>query len=112
MAPLDSYQIQPLNVHRRSIDFNEIEVIMAKSATVTIQRWGNSMAVRLPASVARSAHLGSGQLVEVSAQHSRVLIKTIGESRLTLAQMLAKFDPARHGGEAIATADIGQEELR
>jgi antitoxin MazE len=85
---------------------------MAKSATTTIQRWGNSLAVRIPASVARSAHLGSGQPVEVSAQRSQVLIRAVGEPRPSLAQKLAAFDPARHSGEAMATAPVGHEELR
>jgi antitoxin MazE len=30
------------------------------------------------------------------------LIKPVGEPKLTLAQKLAAFDPARHGGEAMA----------
>jgi hypothetical protein len=30
--------------------------IMTKTATLTIQRWGNSLAVRIPAAVARAAH--------------------------------------------------------
>lgn len=34
---------------------------MPKTATLTIQQWGNSLAVRIPAAVARSAHFdGTG----------------------------------------------------
>jgi antitoxin MazE len=49
--------------------------------------------------VARSARFKVGQPVEVSAQDSSVLIRAIGEPRLSLAQKLAAFDPDRHGGE-------------
>ena len=84
---------------------------MAKSATLTVQQWGNSLAVRIPAAVARSARFRVGQPVEVSAQDSNVLVKALGEPRLTLAQKLATFDPVLHGGEAMATRRVGNEAL-
>lgn len=82
---------------------------MAKSATLTVQQWGNSLAVRIPAAVARSARFKVGQPVEVSAQDSNVLVRPIGDPKLTLAQKLAAFDPALHGGEAMATDQVGKE---
>ena len=82
---------------------------MIKSATLTVQQWGNSLAVRIPAAVARAARFRVGQPVEVSAQDSNVLVKAIGDPKLTLAQKLAAFDPALHGGEAMATARVGNE---
>jgi antitoxin MazE len=82
---------------------------MLKSATVTLQRWGNSLAVRIPAAVARSARMKVGQPVDVTAQDSNVLVKALGEPRLTLAQKLAAFDPNRHGGEAMAASRLGKE---
>jgi antitoxin component of MazEF toxin-antitoxin module len=48
---------------------------MAKSAILTVRQWGNSLAVRIPAAVARSARLRVGQPVEVSAQDSNALVK-------------------------------------
>jgi len=82
---------------------------MPKHATLTLQRWGNSLAVRIPAAVARSARLKVGQPVEVSAQDSNVLVRALGEPRLTLAQRLAAFDPEQHGGEVMATGRVGRE---
>lgn len=84
---------------------------MAKSATLTVQRWGNSLAVRIPAAVARSARFRVGQPVEVSAQDSNVLVKAVGVPKLTLAQKLAAFDPAVHSGEVMATSPVGNEVL-
>ena len=84
---------------------------MAKTATLTVQQWGNSLAVRIPAAVARSAHFRVGQPVEVSAQDSIVLVRAIGTPKLTLAQKLSVFDPALHGGEAMATRPVGNEVL-
>jgi antitoxin MazE len=82
---------------------------MGKSATLTVQQWGNSLAVRIPAAVARSAGFKVGQPVEVSVQESNVLVRPIGEAKSTLAQKLAAFDPALHSGEAMPTAPVGKE---
>lgn len=84
---------------------------MAKTATLTLQRWGNSLAVRIPSAVAKSVGFKVGQPVEVSAQDSAVLVKAVGDVRPTLAQKLALFDPERHGGEAMATTRVGSEVL-
>ena len=51
------------------------------------------------------------QPVEVSAQDSNVLVRSIGEPKLTLEQKLAAFDPVLHGGEAMATGAVGKEVL-
>lgn len=82
---------------------------MTKSAKLTVQRWGNSLAVRIPSAVARSARFKVGQPAEVSVHDSNVLVRPIGEPRATLAQKLAAFDPAVHSGEAMATTPVGKE---
>jgi antitoxin MazE len=85
--------------------------MVAKTATLTLQQWGNSLAVRIPSGVAKSVGFKVGQPVEVSAQDSAVLVVAVGEPRLTLAQKLALFDPERHGGELMATVRVGNEVL-
>lgn len=84
-------------------------VIQPKAATLTLQQWGNSLAVRIPAAIARSARFAVGQPVEVSVQDSMVVVKCIGEPKLSLAQKLALFDPAVHGGELMVARRIGAE---
>lgn len=82
---------------------------MAKTATLTIQQWGNSLAVRIPAAVARSAHLEVGLEVEVTTAEVGVTVKPVGPRKLTLAEKLAKFDLSKHGGEAMAASPVGAE---
>ena len=84
---------------------------MARTANLKIQRWGNSLAVRIPSSVARSVGFRAGQPVELSTQDSAVLVSAVGEPHLTLTQMLALFDPKLHGGEVMASAPVGKEVL-
>lgn len=78
-------------------------------AVLDIKRWGNSLGVRLPAAVAREAHLRVDQRVRVSVEGEQVVITPVTDASLTLEQRLARFDPVRHGGELMATNTIGAE---
>ncbi len=72
-------------------------------AVLDLKQWGNSLGVRLPASVARAAHLHVDQRVRVSVESGQVVITPITDVHLTLEQRLACFDPAIHGGEVMVT---------
>ena len=72
-------------------------------AVLDIKQWGNSLGVRLPAAVARAAHLHVDQRVRVSVEGDQVVIKPFEDSCLTLEQRVAAYDVKRHGGEQMAT---------
>ena len=72
-------------------------------AVLDIKQWGNNLGVRLPAAVARAANLRVDQRVRLSVEGDHVVITPVGDSRLTLEQRLAVYDPKRHGGEQMAT---------
>lgn len=78
-------------------------------AVLDIKQWGNNLGVRLPAAVAREAKLSVDQRVRVSVEHGVVVITPVVEQVPTLEQRLARFDPARHGGEAMVSERIGAE---
>lgn len=79
-------------------------------AVLDIKQWGNNLGVRLPAAVAREAHLHVDQRVRVSVEGDQVVITPVDDSRFTLEQRLAVYDPKRHGGEQMATKNaLGAE---
>ena len=79
-------------------------------AVLDIKQWGNNLGVRLPVRVAREAHLRVDQRVRVSVEGDQVVITPLNDSRLTLEQRLAAYDPKRHGGEQMAsTRTLGAE---
>jgi antitoxin MazE len=85
-------------------------LIMTQSAAeLNIKQWGNNLGVRLPAAVAREAHLRVNQRVRVVVEDGRVVITPIEDVPLTLEQRLARFDPAKHGGEAMVSEPLGAE---
>ena len=78
-------------------------------ATLDIKPWGNNLGVRLPAAVARAARLHANQRVHITVEAGRVIITPQRDPPVTLAQRLALFDPAVHGGESMATRPTGRE---
>ncbi len=75
-----------------------------------IKHWGNNLGVRLPAAIARAAHLHADQRVRISVEGERVIITPLHDAPLSLEQRLARFDPERHCGEAMPIRnDVGAE---
>ena len=71
-----------------------------------IKEWGNNLGVRLPAAIAREAHLRAHQRVRISVEEGRIIITPLQDEVMTLDQRLEKFDPAKHGGEAMQESSM------
>ena len=78
-------------------------------AVLDIKQWGNNLGVRLPAAVARAAHLHVDQRLRISVEDRAIVIRPVEEAEPTLDQRLARFDPARHGGEVMSGQAVGAE---
>lgn len=57
--------------------------------TATVQKWGNSLALRIPRTVAKDIHLQQGSLVELSAANGKLLVSPTGKRKRGLARLLA-----------------------
>lgn len=90
---------------------NKIEPI---PASLKIQShlvpWGNGLGVRITPPMAKVSGLTVNSRVTVTAKPGRIIIET-SPKKVTLEEMLAKFDPVRHGGESMAYAPVGKELL-
>jgi antitoxin MazE len=78
--------------------------------STTVRRvsgWGNSLALRLTKPMAKTAGIAEGSLVRVTVKPGRIVIDS--ETEPTLDQMLAAFDPKKHGSEAMAGGAVGVE---
>ncbi len=55
-----------------------------------VQKWGNSLALRIPKSFASEAGLGQNSLVEVSLKEGKLIVVPAHEPKFTLEQLLAR----------------------
>lgn len=56
---------------------------------VQIQRWGNSLALRIPKSFAIESKIEQGSVVEVSLDGGRIVVEPVAEEEYTLEELLA-----------------------
>ena len=72
----------------------------------TIQKWGNSQAVRLPKGVLEAASLNENDQVELVAEPDCIIIRRARKKHLTLAERIAGYQ----GGYQCQEWDIGKPE--
>jgi antitoxin MazE len=90
--------------------FKHNNIIIMTEAILDIKTWGNNLGVRLPAAIARAAHLKVNQRVRLSVIDGVVIIAPVPNPPFTLEERLAQFDPVRHGGEVMTTSQkLGAE---
>jgi antitoxin MazE len=54
-----------------------------------IQKWGNSLAVRIPKAYAEEAGLGENSTVDISMSDKNLILKPLTKARLTLDMLLS-----------------------
>jgi antitoxin MazE len=59
--------------------------------TVTVQKWGNSLGVRIPKVVAQTAGIDEGSEVEVAVRRGKVVLKPVEVP--SLAELLSQIKP-------------------
>jgi len=55
---------------------------------VTVRKWGNSAAVRIPASVMEAMHLDLDEVVEVRAEKGQIVIEPVRPKKYILDDLL------------------------
>ena len=54
-----------------------------------IQKWGNSMALRIPKPFAREANLKENALVDVALEEGKIVVSAVARSKPTIQRLLA-----------------------
>jgi antitoxin MazE len=69
------------------------------ATSTQIAKWGNSLGLRLPKSVALEAQIDEGDTVDVSVKNGAIVIRPSRPS-YSLAQLVAKITPRNRHGES------------
>lgn len=68
------------------------------ATTTQLSKWGNSLGVRLPKSVAREVHLGDGDTVQVSVDNGAIVIRP-SRPRHSLEELVRRITPKNRHDE-------------
>ncbi len=76
----------------------------------SIQRWGNSLALRIPRTYATETRLGEGSEVELIFKSGTLVVRPIVRKRHSLTELLKRITPSnRH--QSVETGNrVGREE--
>ena len=75
----------------------------------TVQTWGNSLAVRIPAALANQLSVTSGSEVNLSVSNGALLVKPATRRKYRLSELLKDCRPKQLHGEVDFGADVGRE---
>jgi antitoxin MazE len=92
---------------------NDIQPRRASMVQVTVGKWGDSLAVRLPGEVVQAAGLHDGERVDIEAQDGDIVIRPV-EMGVVLEDLFRGKAPEEWRAEYAADAydwgpDVGQE---
>lgn len=74
-----------------------------------VQKWGNSLALRIPKAFAVDTHLENLSMVELSVVEGQIIIKPVVKSVLTLEELLAGINDENIHSEVDTGLAIGNE---
>lgn len=77
----------------------------------TVRKWGNSAAVRIPATVMQAAQLELDAPVEIHEEDGRIVIVPVREPVIALADLLAGITEDNCHGEMDFEGPVGDETL-
>ena len=76
---------------------------------VIVKKWGNSAAVRIPASVMAAAHVDLDQAVEVREEQGRIVIEPVRRKEYSLDKLLGGITGTNLHKPIDTGAPVGKE---
>ena len=76
-----------------------------------VQKWGNSLGVRIPRSVALGARLRPGTAVDITGEEDSIVIRAVGRPRYVLSALLRRVSRTNLHHEVETGTPVGKELL-
>lgn len=76
-----------------------------------VQKWGNSLAVRIPRHIAAEANLKAGDALEIEVAAEGAVRIHRSDRIPSLAQLVAQITPENHYEEFGTGAEVGRESV-
>ena len=76
---------------------------------IQVQKWGNSLALRIPKTYAQEANVRQGATVDISLQKGKIVLAPVLKNPFTLKKLLAKVTRKNLHGEVDFGPAAGKE---
>jgi len=76
---------------------------------IQVQKWGNSLALRIPKSFALEAKVKDGSAVDISLKKGKIVLTPLNEKKYTLEGLLSKVNDQNIHKETCTGKPVGRE---
>jgi antitoxin MazE len=76
---------------------------------VRVQKWGNSLALRIPKRLAKDAEVTEGTVLNLAVFEGKVVATPVEQKKLSLSELLAKVNKKNLHGEVDFGRAAGRE---
>ncbi len=74
-----------------------------------IQKWGNSLGLRIPKSFATEAAIEAGSTVDIAIEDGGLVVRPLRRPRYSLAELLREVNARNRHGEVSTGEPVGRE---
>ena len=74
-----------------------------------IQKWGNSLGLRIPKALAADAQVAEGTTVELSVEDGRLVVTAQCKGKCSIGDLVARITPQNLHGETGTGSPVGRE---
>jgi len=74
-----------------------------------IQKWGNSLGLRIPKALAADVQVAEGTRVEMNVENGRLIVAPQREERCSIEDLVARITPENLHGESDTGSPVGRE---
>src|SRR5476651_1383437 len=79
----------PMNLHI-GLDPDGYTMYLPQIMKTTVQRWGNSLAIRIPSAVIKEARLAAGSEMRMAWKDGRIVLVPVKQRKYSLRQLLSQ----------------------
>lgn len=76
---------------------------------VRVQKWGNSLALRIPKPLAEDAEVTEGTVLNLAVSEGKVVATPVQRKKLSLSELMAKVNRKNLHGEVDFGRPVGRE---
>jgi antitoxin MazE len=84
-----------------------IALVYISTMEAMVQKWGNSLGIRIPSPIVRELSLKNGSVVNINDNGNEITIKPVQKSRLS--EMLERINDQNIHQEITTTGPVGKE---
>jgi antitoxin MazE len=74
-----------------------------------VQKWGNSLGLRIPRSFAAEARVGEGSTVDLSVENGSLMVRPVRARKYSLSALLRKVKRGHLHREVVTGHPVGRE---